>query len=234
MARLQQALHLLRVLPRPGALAALRRWRPFSTTAFEMLAALRREAPGLRTIVDGGANVGQFARAALETYPDARLYCFEPLPDVAGTLRHNLSDTPRATVFAAALGPEAGEATFHRTAYSLRSSLLRPTDVAAEALRVPVVRLDDALAGLSLDAPLLVKLDLQGYELEALRGAPETLARAQFVLLETAFRADYEGEPLFDEVSAFMRAAGFHLRAPLDVLRADGRIVQMDALFARD
>jgi hypothetical protein len=79
---------------------------------------------------------------------------------------------------------------------------------------------------------VLLKLDLQGYELEALRGAERTLARVQHVLLETAFEATYEDEPLFDDVHSFMSSAGFRFVCPVDVLRdRQGRITQMDALF---
>jgi hypothetical protein len=67
-----------------------------------------------------------------------------------------------------------------------------------------------------------------------MKGGPATLARSDFALLETAFVTGYEGEPGFNEVTAFMEAAGFEFVRPVDVLtEKGGEIVQMDALFRR-
>ena len=233
--RAHQMLGLLRLLGEPGALRAMRTWRPFSVTAFRMTRALHRQGFRFEGIVDGGANIGQFARAAAETWPTARILSVEPLPDIADRLRDNLaSEAPRVRVTAAALGPATGTLDFYRTDYSLASSALVPSDRAATRIAVPVVRLDDVLSEHPLPRPLLVKLDLQGFELEALRGATATLARADAVLLETAFQASYADEPLFRDVLSFMEDAGFRFARPVDTLEENGRITQMDALFVRD
>jgi FkbM family methyltransferase len=222
---------------------ALVRWKPFSLTAFKMLNVLAAAGLNPRTIVDGGANVGQFARAAVETFPDVRVIAFEPLPEVAEKLNANLSDCDRVDVRTAALGRTDGTASFNRNRYTPASSILRlrpdarasfPQVHEDEVLDVPVVRLDGAVGQDRLDPPLLLKLDLQGYELEALLGAEVTLQRTEHVLLETSFRAVYEDEPSFDEIHALLRTSGFRFLGPVDVLRdAEGRIVQMDALFGR-
>lgn len=229
--RLSQLLHLVRVLPKPGAVQAFRTWKPFSLTSFEMMHALTQQGFAFRTVIDGGANQGQFARAAAETWPDARIYSFEPLPEVGRVLEANLASLKgRVRISHAALGPQEGTLHFYQTPYSLASSALKPEGPYTE-IEVPVLRLDDALAGEPLEGPLLLKLDLQGYELPALDGAPNTLARADAVLLETAFRSGYEGEPLFREVLAYMEAKGFRFLRPLDTLLEGTEIVQMDALF---
>jgi len=222
---------------------AARRWKPFSLTAFKILGALEEHGLAPRTIIDGGANVGQFARAAAETFPEARVVAFEALPDIAHRLRTNLADLGRVEVRAVALGSVDGTIAFHRNDYSPASSALAmradardafPQVLERDVLEVPVVRLDSALREDPLEPPVLLKLDLQGLELEALRGSQRTLACVQHVLLETTFQAMYEDEPYFDEVYSFMRAAGFRFVCPVDFLRdAQGRITQMDALFER-
>jgi hypothetical protein len=76
---------------------------------------------------------------------------------------------------------------------------------------------------------------LQGFELEALRGADATLKRVGYVLLEVALRPSYEGEPSFEELLDFLRPYGFRFLRPVEFLRsASGEIVQMDALFGRE
>lgn len=237
MPTLSQALNLLKLLPQPGAVSAFRTWTPFSITSFQMLRALREQGLHPATVIDGGANIGQFARAAAETFPDARVFSFEPLPEVAAKLRANLASCPRITTFETALGSHDGTLRFFRDAYDLASSALPTAGNAArtEEVEVAVGRLDTLLPADALSAPVLLKLDLQGFELEALRGAPETLAQTHHVLLEIAFESSYVGEASFDELHAFMRAAGFRFRCPVDVLTDDrGAIVQMDALFERE
>ncbi|MEL7364229.1 MAG: FkbM family methyltransferase, partial [Bacteroidota bacterium] len=95
MPRLQQAFALARLLPQPGALQAFRSWKPFSITAFQMLRDLCRLGLRPKTVIDVGANIGQFARAAAETFPEARVVAFEPLPEVAQQARQHLADCPR-------------------------------------------------------------------------------------------------------------------------------------------
>jgi len=81
---------------------------------------------------------------------------------------------------------------------------------------------------------VLLKLDLQGYELEALKGATKTLQQCSHVLLETVFDKEYEGEPLFEELWSYLREQGFRFERPLNFSKGgSGSIVQMDALFSK-
>lgn len=229
--RLRQLAQMAALVAEPGGLRALRTWKPFSLSSFQITRALHRQGFRFQTVIDGGANVGQFARAAAETWPDARVVSFEPLPDVAETLRRNVGG--RVEAIEAALGKTAGTTTFFRTDYTLASSVLRPDDPSATPLTVRLTTLDEALDASTLARPLLLKLDLQGYELEALRGGPNVLEQADAVLLETPFRVSYDGEPLFREILAFMEDAGFVFLRPLDVWDDGHEIRQMDALFVR-
>jgi FkbM family methyltransferase len=241
VSRLSQIAALSRLAARhPGAAAALARWKPFSITAFEMTRALRVQGlrPGL--VIDGGANVGQFARAAAETFPDARVVSFEPLPEIAEQFRANLGSEPRVRLIESALGSSSGTLSFGRNPYSLASSALPVVAGDAlvkahvETITVPVTTLDEALEDIAIPPEALLKLDLQGFEAEALRGADQTLRSVSHVLLEIALRPSYEGEPTFEALLDQLRPYGFRFLRPVEILRdPSGEIVQMDALFAR-
>lgn len=243
MSKLGSAWRMCQVAMEPNGIRAIRTWKPFSITSFHMMRALAQQGLKFRTIIDGGANIGQFARAATETFPDARVYSFEPLPDVSAVLRQNLASRSQVKIIQAALGSEDGKIPFHRAAYSLASSAL-PIHAEnnasfagvkeVETIEVDLFRLDTVLAKEPLESPCLLKLDLQGFELEALKGATQTLKRCDYVLLETALKTMYEGEALFDEIYDFMRQSGYHFLRPVDFLKdAKEEIVQLDALFAR-
>ncbi len=233
---------VLGLLDQPRAYQALR-WQPRSLAALELCNRLALLAPGLRAIIDGGANVGQFARAATETYPDAQIFSFEPLPEAGAAFRDNLKGRSQVRLFPSALGAREGVLTFYPNAYSQSSSALHLTpehrrsfgqDKELPPTTVPVTTLDALAAGTPLPRPLLVKLDLQGYELNALLGGRQMLATVDQVLVETVFRPMYEGEPLFDDLRGFLLTQGFRFVMPLAFLEDDaGLIVQMDALFAR-
>lgn len=231
---LERALALGRMaVRRPSGLIALARWRPFSITAFEMAHALREQGVHPRTVIDGGANVGQFARACLEVFSGARVISFEPLPEAIHAFRRHFEHESRCRLVEAALGETLGVTAFHPQEYALASSVLLPVHgTARAAIQVPVTPLDQAIAAEELEAPVLLKLDLQGYELAALRGARASLRRIRWVLLEVVFRPSYVAEATFEDLYDFLREHGFRFLRPVDTLVGDGgEVIQMDALF---
>ena len=101
----------------------------------------------------------------------------------------------------------------------------------AEELEVLATRLD----GVVLDPIDVLKLDLQGYELEALRGLGERLQQVRTILTEAEFVPLFEGQPLFGDVDAALRKAGFRLFHLYDVWsHADGQVTSADALYVNE
>lgn len=238
-------LHLIgQVIRRPSCWYAIIAWRPFSLTSFVICKKLQTVTGPITTIIDGGANVGQFARAASETFEQAKLYCFEPLPDIAQQCKNNLEDQFRVQVFPIALGSNEGTQQFFRNEYSQASSFLDLEPEATsnhalvsnkhESVTVDVTTLDKWAGGLDLQKPLLIKLDLQGYELEALKGATKTLSKADYVLVEAAIERTYKGEPGLNDLEQFLKENGFLRLADLNrVYSPDNDLLQVDALFSK-
>ena len=240
----KQGIDLVKALLQPGGASAFLKWKPFSVTSFRVLKRLTASEIPFKTIIDGGANVGQFARAALETFPEARIISFEPLPDVAEKLGKNLADSKdRVRIVNSAVGRKKGEINIYRNAHSHSSSVLPlhenhrkafPEALATGKLKVSITTLDLAIKKEQLQGPVLLKLDLQGYELEALRGAIKTLSKVKAVLLETSVKPMYKGEPSFAEIDKFLKRKGFRFEKALDYLRdGHGNVLQMDALFLK-
>lgn len=205
--------------------------------------ALLRELD-VRTVVDVGANKGQFALLALELFPQAQVHAFEPLAAPFARLAAWGRDEPRLTCWRLALADAAGPRVMHVSARmdssSLRAITGRQTaqfpgthEVGEES--VMAARLDETLTMADLHAPALLKIDVQGGELEVLQGAAALLPGFDRIYVECSFSEFYQGQALADEVTDFLAAAGFTPTVYWRPCRdADGRPVQADILFVRD
>lgn len=227
-----------------GSVVALLTWPKFSTTSYFMVSGLARQGILPTTVLDVGANVGQFAVASAKLFPNVRVHSFEPVPDCAERLRNNVSGLENVTVHPFALGDAEGEVPFHVNAYSYSSSVLPlaqahrntfPDARETQVIKVKVSTLDQVFANVEFQSPVLLKLDVQGYEAQTLRGGLETLKRVDYVVLETSFKPMYEGEPLFMDIVRMMEEEGFRFERPVDWMAAPEtrEILQMDALFVR-
>lgn len=197
----------------------------------------------LRTVVDVGANRGQFALFAVHTFPAAKIVSFEPLEVPAARFRRVFAKEQLVTLHHAALGPETGQSTMHVSGHDDSSSLLPITATQQELfrgtgeVRTETVRtgpLSEFLDADSIEEPALLKLDVQGYELEALRACGELLDKFTYVCAEGSFIELYEGQVLADDLIAWLREHGFELVHSYGGIRdKQGRKIQDDMLFQR-
>jgi FkbM family methyltransferase len=203
-----------------------------------------REA-GIRTVIDVGANTGQFATAVHEVLPDASIHSFEPLEDCFVTMVKRLGAMPGFHAYQVALGNDDATVDFNRSAFSQSSSVLPMASLHREAfawsaenttVKVPLRRLDEFAANLSLQPETLLKVDVQGYEDRVLLGGENVVRACKYVILETSLDSLYEGQASFEQIYRIMGGFGFHYAGNVDQLPnpLDGRILQADALFVRD
>lgn len=202
------------------------------------------QAYGIRSIIDVGANEGQFASWARAAFPQAHIVSFEPLPECIAALRRTFAGDTRFEAFDVALGAAPADVEIFRNEFTPSSSLLHldaghkaafPFASNTTTVKVRMRTLDDVLSERELPEPVFLKLDVQGYEAQVLAGGPRTLARSRVVMLEMSLERLYQDEPLFDDIYRLMYASGFALRGIVDMLRrpADRRPLQVDALFER-
>jgi FkbM family methyltransferase len=202
--------------------------------------------PGLqlRTVVDIGANRGQFALCVRRLYPQAQIYSFEPLSRPARSWMRIFGSDPRAKLFKKAVAAQAGSATMSVSRWDVSSSLLPfaqaqhdnfPFTEEASREVVETTTLPACLDERSLEAPALLKLDVQGYELTALQGCGALLDKFTYIYTEASFIELYVGQALATELIKFLFERGFKLVCVANLSHGKSiRPIQADFLFSKE
>ncbi len=196
----------------------------------------------IRTVLDIGANTGQFAAKIRSILPDAFIYSFEPLRDAYASLLSEMRQEPDFKAFNFALGDKDAKTLIHRSAYSPSSSLLPMLELHRAAWphtdqvgteEIEVRKLDNL--DLDLEPGLLVKIDVQGFEDRVIAGGRATVGAAACVITEVSFQMLYGGQLLFDDIYHVLREMGFEYGGNWEQLPNphDGRPLQADAIFIK-
>jgi FkbM family methyltransferase len=221
----------------PRALALSRR-KAEKLTHKNALTRLRSLGFVPAVIYDIGAYRGGWARAAAEVFPDAQLVLLEANRDHAG----ELAASGHRHVIAALGSDDGGARAFHvpREGDVTGASLyVENTSHYGEAnlqvREVATVRLDTLVAREKLPTPDLVKIDVQGAELEVLAGARATLAGTSVLIVEVSLVDYNKRAPLMAEVIAAVDRIGLRCADLCEVHRTpDGFVLQLDLLFVRE
>lgn len=190
--------------------------RKFSTSTWQD--DCRKYVPAADVILDCGANAGQMAKGFRKTYPRATIYCFEPVRALQDELVACCKEVG-AVVIPKGVGDFNGQArislTNSREAHSLFDHLPgNPCEKWTQVVgheEITVCTLDTWChqTGIEMRRIDLIKLDIQGAELQALYGARRLLQHVRLILLEVSFVPIYKDAPLYSEVDAFLRESGF-------------------------
>ena len=202
----------------------------------EVLGHVRAQGFAPATVVDVGVATG--TPELYDAFPAARLLLVEPLAEYAPALE-GLRAQRGAQVAQVAAGAETGtlELTVHRVLACSSVIGERAGDEADVTRReVPVVRVDALVAEHALPGPYVLKVDVEGFELDVLAGAEAILPETELVLLEVSLFKLNGANPQLGDVVCAMRDRGYvvydiyngHLR-PLD-----GALAQVDLAFVRD
>jgi len=188
-----------------------------------------------RQIVDAGAWKGTWTQECMTLFPDAQYMLVDPLPSNRTALEALAARQPNVSVWHGALGGTSGEVTMNL--HVDQSSVLIANEPAwrgTERQAVPMRTLDSFLESGEILQPQLLKADVQGFELEVLRGAAAVLKSLDAALIEVSFQELYEGQPFAHHIVRHMADAGFRIfdictyaQGPDDVL------LQSDFLFVR-
>lgn len=195
------------------------------------------------TIIDVGANKGQFALAARKCFPGAKIYSFEPLSHPAVIFNKVFADDKNIKLFPFAISDETGEAEIHISHREDSSSLLPigekqnemfPGTYEVGVEKITMKKLHEVLSSADLKPPVLMKIDVQGFELNVLKGSTELLNNIKYIYSECSYLELYKGQALYPEISEFLTKYGFFKTGEYNTsYDTAGIAVQSDFLFEK-
>lgn len=194
----------------------------------------------IKTAFDGGANQGQWALRLRKGNPEIKIVSFEPVKKAFDKLVLNSQDDANWLVYNLAVGREEGTAKINLANNDFMSSSILapanhlssfPTVEFSDYEEINVVRLDSLSEKFDFNCSLL-KLDVQGFEFEALNGASKLLDKVALIELETAFRPMYAGEKNHSQILRWLEDRNFEVYSVSQPsVDKDGRVGYMDCLL---
>jgi FkbM family methyltransferase len=179
--------------------------------AYDIRRYLPKTAP--RTIFDVGASVGQSALAFVRSYPDAAVYCFEPVTSTFDQLRSSLRGHANVTCHRVAMSSAPGEGAMRLERYSVLNRLEETEPASGRAERVTLDTVADFCARRGIAHIDLLKVDTEGHDLHVLRGAAAMLAEhaIDLVQVEAGMNPRNRLHVPFEAFKSYLEPLGYFL-----------------------
>ena len=189
-------------------------------------------------VIDVGAAIGTFTRECYKIFPDSRYLLVEPLKENREYLDNVTKTISNAEYVLAAATAEPGEVTLNVHSDLFGSSLYfeKEADLDGHPRNVPAITLDDLCKDRDVSGPYLIKVDVQGAELDVFLGAIVTLDKTEYCILEVSlFQFAKSGPQLYDIVT-FMKSHGFVVYDifGLNYRPLDDALAQVDMAFVKE
>ena len=192
------------------------------------------------TVIDVGAASGTFSNQCHQVFPKATYLLIEPLQEFLSPLKRLLKTIPQAHCENAAASSYEGSIRLNvhhdLVGSSLYNEVEEGTDINGTPREVRTVTIDGMVARRQARPPYLIKIDVQGAELDVLRGAENALKHTEYILLEVSLFQFFKNGPSFSDVVAYMKGKGF---VPYDLYELqyrplDAALAQVDIAFVRE
>ncbi len=190
-------------------------------------------------ILDVGANYGKWTRMAKMVFADASFLLIEPQAEMREALDELCASYDEMDWVEVGAGSKTGKLALTIWEDLAGSSFLPKVEEQllqeGQQREVDILTIDSLLAERSLGIPELVKLDIQGFELEALRGATSLFGVTELIILEVNLFSFMENQPTVREVIVFMGERGYEMYDIPGFLRRphDGALGQLDIAFVK-
>jgi len=199
---------------------------------------LKKNGFNPKVIADVGAFRGEFTEEVSKTFPDAKFFMFEANPSKEEGLKaFSKKYGEKVKLYMNCLGSTAGqEVTFHQM--EMASSVLdEHIDQHSNTVKLLTQTLDNIFTAENISKVDFIKLDVQGYEVEILKGFTKYMPTVDVIFIEVSLLDIHKGVPLFRDVVEFMYGFGFvaydicsvSARRPLDMA-----MWQTDLIFVKE
>ncbi len=217
----------------------------FTYDAFDVISLLL-DGAGPVVALDVGANIGDLSVRLLHELPGASVFAFEPVPETFARLQSRAASSPGLHPVHAAVGDREGQVQIRVLSDDRFSSVLPmsvecagrygPLSDQVATVNAPLVRLDDWASRYGVTNVHVMKVDVQGLELDVLRGARRLLTdQLLAVKAEAQLIPQYEGAATFSDIDLELRSRGFvlHQIHELWPLGNERQHVCVDALWLK-
>jgi FkbM family methyltransferase len=193
-------------------------------------------------IFDIGANYGDVALQYHGLFPRATIYAFEPFPASFAIMQHKIAKTVNIIASEKAIADKPGKRSFFVNRNVDTNSLLMPQKMGLSSdkqvenkqqIEVEAITIDDFCREQNVRHIDILKLDIQGGELAALKGAERMLQekRVRLIYSEAYFREQYVQQPLFHDISKYLKQFDYYLQDIYNPIYGKGSIAWCDAVF---
>ncbi len=179
---------------------------------------IRTFLPEHPIVIEAGAHIGRDTLKMANSWPDSKVYAFEPVPELFEQLKERIKELPQVHCFQLALSDKKGTATMQVStgASTAASSLLEPFEYKKERpnvlfhpIMVPTITLDQWAQEHGVARVDFLWLDMQGHELTVLKASPVIFSTAKALLIEASLTERFKDNPLYDKILSWVEAQGF-------------------------
>ena len=171
------------------------------------------------TIVDIGSNKGQFILLIEKIFPNKIVYSFEPIIEMINKQKKFFKYKKNITFHNLALGSSICSKEFLITSRMDSSSFLKVVSNTNKSKNYSVIEkrdikvstLDEIFLNEKISHPILIKMDVQGYELEVLKGAKNLLKKTDYLLLEVSENEMYQNQPTEKIIIEYLKELNFEI-----------------------
>jgi FkbM family methyltransferase len=205
-----------------------------------VLRGVKERGINCKNILDVGANKADWSAIAKSFFPDANIYMIEPLSEMETHLKAFCEKHPGSNYFLNGAGSKIETHVLTTWGNDLASASCMVKENATlksmnKQREILIVTIDSLLTEGKIPIPELVKMDVQGFEIEALKGATKLLGQTELFILESSLFKFSQPVPIMSELISFMIPHGYEIYDFAGYLRRpyDGALGQVDICFAK-